>query len=241
MHNGDNRRNTLRIRAAAGALALTASLLAGCTSDSEKGSGTTAAPQPTSGSAAASAPAATASGQFGPEGFGKVTIALPEKEALATGELQAEPVSTVLGRNVYSFTGGPKPDASRMAADEEIEKNVLKADNDELGDAETAEAYAKSARRIEQRLADFLEAGGAAYTNGKLVALAAPKEAVTEAGVKRGSKVAELTAAYQGKGLQQADENMYEMPVAGHVGWTMRFEVEDGVVLFMSIGQAEEE
>jgi hypothetical protein len=239
MYHGDNRRETHRFRTAAGALALVAGLLVACTPDSDKGTENAGSPQAASSSAAAAA-------HFGPDGFGKLKITMSESEALATGDLQPEPVSTVLGKNVYSFTGGPKPDPSRMAADDKIEKNVVKADeggfgDSAQGDADAAEAYAKSAQRISERLIAYMEAGGASFTDGKLVSIAAPESAATDAGIKRGSKLADLKAAYQDKGLRELDENFYELPVEGHTGWSMRFEVEDGVVLYMSLGQADPE
>ncbi|MBG0564837.1 hypothetical protein [Actinoplanes aureus] len=238
MHHGDNRHNNYRFRTAAGALALVAGLLTACTSDSDKGSENAGGPQATSSSAAAAA------AHFGPDGFGKLKITMSESEALATGDLQTEPVSTVLGKNVYSFTGGPKPDPSRMAADDKIEKDVVKADeggfgDSAAGDAAAAEAYAKSAQRISDRLIAYMEAGGASFAGGKLVSIAAPESAATEAGIKRGSQLAELKSAYPK--LQEIDENFYELAVEGHSGWTMRFEVEDGVVLYMSLGVAEPE
>src|SRR5690349_685916 len=108
MHNGDIDRFGWRRRVVAGALAFgVAGASAACTTAAE--SGGAASP--------AGASSAAAAKYFGPDSFGKLTVTMTEKEALASGELQTAPVSTVLGKNVYSFVGGPKPDPKRMALD----------------------------------------------------------------------------------------------------------------------------
>jgi hypothetical protein len=237
MHNGDLHRFSLRRHVLAGVLALSvAGLTAGCKT-------TTTADEP--GSAAAPAPAASSAPAvkvFGPDSFGKLTITMTEKDALATGELQTEPVSTVLGKNVYSFVGGPKPDPKRMAADEKIEKAVEKADagtdTSATGSAKAAKAYADSTQRIVERLEAYLDAGGASFRDGALVSIAAPEGVATPAGVKRGSSVAELKAAYAGKGLKSTSKTAYELPVEGHAGWTMLFELKGDTVQYLSIGKA---
>jgi hypothetical protein len=235
MHNGDNYRFILRRGLVPGVLALTVGgLSAGCeTSAAEDKAGDAPA------AAASSAPAAKF---FGPDSFGKLTVGMTEEEALASGELQTEPVSTVLGKNVYSFVGGPKPDPKQMAKDEKIEKAVEKAekstDTSAAGSAKAAQAYADSAERIVGRLEAYLGAGGASFRGGKLVSIAAPKDAATEAGVKRGSTLAELKAAYDGKGLKSSSKTAYELPVGGQAGWTVLFELEKGAVKYMSIGKA---
>lgn len=241
MHNGDIDRHPLRRRTIAGALILTVAgaLAAGCTRTDD-----TAAPAPAGPAAPAappsSAPAATF---FGPDRYGTLTLTTTEKEALAGGELQTEPVSTVLGSNVYAFVGGPKPDPSRMAADAKIEADVEKADDNGFGDsaagsAQAAKAYADSTQRLVERLEAYLTAGGAEFEDGALTSIAAPPAAATEAGIKRGSTVAELTAAYGGKGLTKKSATAYELPVPGQAGWTMLFEVEKDAVKYMSLGRS---
>jgi len=235
MHNGDIHRCNLRRRLAAGALALAVGgTLAACkTTNADEKSGDAPA------AAAVSTPAVK---YFGPASFGKLSVAMTEKEALATGELQTEPVSTVLGRNVYSFVGGPEPDPQQMAADEKIEKAVERAgestDTSAAGSAEAARAYADSAQRVVERLEAYLDAGGASFQAGKLISIAAPEDAVTEAGVRRGSTVAELKAAYDGEGLKTTSKTAYELPVDGQPGWTVLFEIEQNAVKYMSIGKA---
>jgi hypothetical protein len=236
MHNGDIDRSTWRRRVVGGLLALAvAGSSAACGTSTSDGD-TAADP---AAPAAASAPAAKF---FGPASFGKLSITMTEKEALATGELQTEPVATVLGKNVYSFVGGPKPDPKRMAADEKIEKAVEKADEgtdtSAAGSAKAAKAYADSAQRIAERLEEYLDAGGAAFRDGALSSIAAPEDAATEAGIKRGSSLAELKAAYADKGLKSTSKTAYELPVAGQPGWTVLFELKDDTVRFMSIGKA---
>ena len=234
MHNGDTHRFSLRRHLIAGALTLTvAGSLAACKTADEPTARTGDAP------ATSSAPAAK---YFGPDSFGKLTVSMTEEEALATGELQTEPVATVLGKNVYSFVGGPEPDPKRMAADAKVEKAVEKAekstDTSAAGSAKAAKAYAESAQRMVERLEAYLGAGGASFSKGKLVSIAAPKGAATEAGIKRGSSVAELKAAYEGKGLKSSSKTAYELPVAGTPGWTILFELKGDTVQYMSIGKA---
>ena len=236
MHNGDLHRFTWRRRVVVGLLTLSvAGLTAACKTSTADGTASVAG----AGSAASSAPAVK---YFGPDSFGKLTITMSEKDALATGELQTEPVSTVLGKNVYSFVGGPKPDPKRMAADEKLEKAVEKADagtdTSAAGSAKAAKAYADSTQRIVERLEAYLGAGGASFRDGKLSSIAAPKDAVTQAGIKRGSSVAALKAAYAGKGLKSTSKTAYELPVEGHAGWTVLFELKGDTVQYMSIGQA---
>ncbi|GAA3955093.1 hypothetical protein [Actinoplanes auranticolor] len=236
MYNGDLHRFSLRRRVLAGVVALSvAGLTAGCKTTTSDEPGSAAG----SGPAASSAPAVK---YFGPDSFGKLSITMTEKDALATGELQTEPVSTVLGKNVYSFVGGPKPDPKRMAADEKIEKAVEKADagtdTSAAGSARAAKAYADSTQRIVERLEAYLDAGGASFRDGALVSIAAPEGAATPAGVKRGSSVAELKAAYADKGLKSTSKTAYELPVEGHAGWTMLFELKGDAVQYLSIGKA---
>jgi hypothetical protein len=235
MHNGDIDRISFVRRVVVGALALSvAGSLAACK--------TTATEEKAGDAPAAAASAAPAAKYFGPDSFGKLTITMTEQEALATGELQTEPVSTVLGKNVYSFVGGPKPDPKQMAADEKTEKAVEKAekstDTSAAGSAKAARAYADSAQRIVERLEAYLGAGGASFKGGKLVSIAAPKGAATQAGVKRGSTVAELKAAYDGKGLKNSSKTAYELPVPSNPDWTILFELKGDTVQYMSISRA---
>lgn len=235
MHNGDIDRIVWRRRVVAGALALAvAGFSAACK--------TTTTEEKTGDAPAAAASSAPAPKYFGPASFGKLTITMSEQEALATGELQTEPVATVLGKNVYSFVDGPRPDPKRMAADEKIEEAVEKAekstDTSAAGSAKAAKAYADSAQRLVERLEEYLGAGGASFRGGKLASLAAPEDAATEAGIKRGSTVGELKAAYGSKGLKSSGKTAYELPVEGHAGWTILFELKGDTVQYMSIGKA---
>lgn len=232
MHNGDK---TITRRLVAGALALAVGgTLAACRTADTADNATGPAP--------AAAPSAAAADHFGPDRYGKIMLGMSEQEALATGDLQTEPVATVLGKNVYSFVGGPRPNPKQMAADEKTEEAVEKADKSTdtsaAGSAKAAEAYAQSAQRIVDRLEAYLGYGGVAFKGGKMVSIAAPEDAVTEAGIKRGSTVAELTAAYDGRGLKKSSKTAYELPVDGKPGWTVLFEIERDAVKYLSIGQA---
>lgn len=228
---GDNDPKGLRRRLLIGALTLASvSALTACTTAEQKNS-------------AATAPGTPAANHFGLTGYGKLTITMTEAEALATGDLQKAPVSTVLDRNVYSFVDGPKPDASRMAADEKLEKQVEEASKDTessnsaAGHAQNAEIYATSAGRMVERLEAFMTAGGASFTDGKIDTIAAPKDAVTEAGIKRGSTLAELKAAYEAKGLKSTVEAVYALPVAESPGWVLQFETDKDTVKFMALNK----
>ncbi|MEV6599372.1 hypothetical protein AB0M36_21325 [Actinoplanes sp. NPDC051346] len=219
----------MKIKYAVLAVALAGSLAACTPAESDQARGTGAP------AAQATAPAEKF---FGPDGYGKLTIAMTEKDALATGELQDKPVSTVSGKHVYSLPGGPTPDPKRMKADEKIaaaaEAAEKSTDTSAAGSAKSAKAYADETQRITDRLVAYLEAGGAAFIDGKMSSIAAPKDAKTPEGIKRGSTEAELKAAYAGKGLTKDNE----LPLAGHPGWTILFELDKGVVKYMSIGKA---
>jgi len=145
-----------------GMLAVAAGFLAACTPAEPAEPRSTAAP--------AAQTSVAAEKSFGPDGYGKLTIAMTEKEALATGELQDTPVSTVSGKNVYSLPGGPKPDPKRMKADEKIAAAAAKAekstDTSAAGHAKNAKAYADETQRITDRLEAYLDAGGAAFIDG---------------------------------------------------------------------------
>ncbi|GAA3348329.1 hypothetical protein GCM10020358_66410 [Amorphoplanes nipponensis] len=238
MQNGDTVRIAHRRRLLAGAVALLLAGLATACQTTPAPGRTTAADGP-----AAAVPEQSPARFFGPDSFGKLSITMTEREALATGELQTEPVSTVLGKTVYSFVGGPKPDPARMAADEKLEQAVAKADagtdTSAAGSAKAAKAYADSAQRMVERLEAFLGAGGASFRDGKLDAIAAPAGAVTAAGVKRGSSLAALKAAYAGQGLTSSSKTAYQLPVPGHAGWTVLFELKGDTVQYMSIGRGQ--
>lgn len=228
MFNGGNTkgwRRTLIGIAAAG-------LLAACA----PGTDTTEA----GGTVPSAVPSTAAAKHFGPDGFGTITVGISEKDALAGGDLQTAPVSTVLGKNVYSFVGGPAPDPARMAADEKLEKAVEEADRNPgtsaQDAADNAQVYADSTVRIADRLIAFLDAGGAAFRDGTLEVIAAPKGATTAEGIKRGSTLAELQAAYGAKGLIKDSDTAYILPAAGHEGWTLLFELEGDTIAYMSLG-----
>jgi len=226
MYPGDDHR--IGVRVAAGVLVLLAAAgMAGCTSSKQDGKA----------SAGASKAAAD---HFGSGGWGKLTVGMTEQDALATGELQPAPISTVLREHVYSFVGGPKPDPKRMAADEAIEKRVAQADKlpkdaSAAENAKAAQAYADSTQRLSERTEAYLSAGGASFRDGKLTSIAAPRNATTEAGIKRGSTLAALKAAYQSRGLTNPSKSVYRLPVAGHDDWRLQFELEGDTVAYLSL------
>jgi hypothetical protein len=229
MFNGDD----LRIRrwlAAGMAAAIVTGGVAGCTT----------ATKDDKPAAAATGSASPAVKHFGPAGWGKLTPGMSEQDALATGELQTAPVSTVLQEHVYSYVGGPKPDPKRMKADEAIEKRAAAAEKlpKDASAAELAratQALADSASRLADRMTAYLDAGGATFRGGKLVTLAPPAEATTEAGIKRGSTLAEVKTAYDAQGLKNTSKSIYQLPVAGHDGWHLQFEMDGNKVLYMTL------
>jgi hypothetical protein len=217
---GGSERNGRR-RLLAGALALAAATLTACSSGQREDPPAAAAPQ-----------------HFGPAGYRKLTLTMSEADALAAGDLRSAPSSTVQGWKVYSFADGPQPDPSRMAADEKLEKELETAEKDAAsmaGQARVLELRAASMRRMADRLTGFMDAGGASFTDGRIDSIAAPKEAATEAGIKRGSTLAELRTAYQSKDLRSTSEHMYVLPVEGNPGWVLQFEIENDAVKFMAL------
>ncbi|MDP9794819.1 hypothetical protein J2S43_003331 [Catenuloplanes nepalensis] len=236
MFNGDTLVSWRR-RVTAGALSFAAAglLAAGCTPVGEPA---TAA----SGASGAPVAAPVFDGDplpFGPDGFGRITVGMKEEDALLTGDLEAAPISTVLHRNVYSFVGGPKPDPSRMAADVELEAKVAKADDPSTASAKdagnVAQLYADSTKRTLERMHAYLEAGGASFRGGYLDNIAAPKDAVTAEGIKRGSSRADLEAAYENLGLAKGGDGNYKMP-AGR-DWQLIFEMDRDKVKYMSLAR----
>lgn len=227
-----------RRRAILGTLsfAMAGALAAACSTTTPEGApGTSGA----SGEPVLAPVAATVLLPFGPDGYGHLTIEIEEEDALATGDLHPEPISTVQNKIVYSFAGGPAPDAVKMAEDLKLEEDVAKADNHTStsadANADAAQLYADSARRTLERLEAFLDAGGASFRRGYLDMLAAPKDAVTAEGIKRGSKRAELLAAYENRGLAKASDGSYRMP-AGR-GWTITFDMDGDTVKYMSLAK----
>lgn len=95
--------------------------------------------------------------EFGPAGFGKLTLAMTEQQARATGDLGPSPVSVASGCRDYSFADGPAPDPARMAKDADLEKRYQAAEKaaDAAGERAdrplrrnaSAQEYAESARR----------------------------------------------------------------------------------------------
>ncbi len=128
-----------------------------------------------------------------------------------------------------------------MAADEELEKAVEEADRNPGTSAQEAaddaQTYADSTVRIADRLIAFLDAGGAAFRDGSLEVVAAPKDATTAEGIKRGSTLAELQAAYGSKGLTKSSDTAYTLAAAGHEGWTLLFELEGDTIALHVAGQ----
>ncbi|WP_229068622.1 hypothetical protein [Actinoplanes sp. DH11] len=227
MINGDVGGEGLRRRLVVGVVVLTAAAaLTGCGSAEETVSapaGRTAAPK-----------------HFGPAGYGNLTLTMTEAEALATGDLHSAPASMVQDLTVYSFVDGPKPDPSRMAAEEKLAKELEAAEKKAASgsiDEQTRvlQLRAKSMRGMATQLDAFLGAGGAGFTDGKIDSIAAPVDAATEAGIKRGSTLAELKAAYQAKGLEADSESMYLLAVEGNPGWVLQFETENDAVKYMTL------
>ena len=99
--------------------------------------------------AAGASSAAVTLQHFGPDGYGKLRITMTRSEALATGDLNTSPVSTVGDSDDFSFVGGPAPDPSRMAADEKLEDDVEKASKA----ADAAQAKAEKYRKTHGRSA----------------------------------------------------------------------------------------
>lgn len=46
------------------------------------------------------------------------------------------------------------------------------------------------------------------------------------------------SSAYGGKGLEKTSDTAYELPVDGHAGWRMLFELDGDTVKYMSVGRS---
>ncbi|MEO6084394.1 MAG: hypothetical protein ABIQ18_14940 [Umezawaea sp.] len=210
---------------------------------------------------AADAPPAVTT--FGPAGWGKLTPGMTKDQALATGDLGADPVNVLGGCQDHSFADGPKPDPARMAADAEVEQKYQDAvrKSDEL-DAALGESPAAGASADE--FATHAErAAAAAAASSDVATLAAEStdrivarlEASTASGGVSfgegklrliGAPPAARTAEDIGRGsteeqLKKAyegkglvnDGGRYSMPVTDHAGWKLGFDVTDGKVTYL--------
>jgi hypothetical protein len=209
---------------------------------------------------AADAPAVTT---FGPAGWGKLEPGMTKDQALATGELGADPVNVLGGCQDHSFADGPKPDAARMAADAEVERKYQDAvrKSDELdaavgefpGAGASADEYAAHAERSAAAAQASSDVANLASESTQRIV--ARLEASTASGGVSfgdgklrliGAPPAARTAEDIGRGsteeqLKKAyegkglvdDGGRYSMPVAAHAGWKLGFDVTDGKVTYL--------
>ncbi|WP_406199016.1 hypothetical protein OH807_15855 [Kitasatospora sp. NBC_01560] len=114
---------TTRTAAVALTVALMATGAAACTSDATSSdTGKAGATAPGTAAPGTAAPAATTAASKAPEVFGAagyrgLTPGMAKEAALATGALEAAPVSLLEGCTDFAYKGGPAPDAARMAAE----------------------------------------------------------------------------------------------------------------------------
>jgi hypothetical protein len=66
---------------------------------------------------------------FGPDSYKGLTIGMSKPDALATGRLGKEPTSKLYRCEDHSYTGGPKPDPARMAAEQAAERKAEEVKN----------------------------------------------------------------------------------------------------------------
>ncbi|GAA3987281.1 hypothetical protein GCM10022247_01990 [Allokutzneria multivorans] len=90
-------------------------------------------------------------------------------------------------------------------------------------------ASAESSARSSFRIRRSNEFGGVSFGGGKLRLISAPPFAKTEEGVGRGTSVADLKKAYEGRGMVE-DRGRYSVAVEGKPEWKLAFDVEDGKV-----------
>jgi hypothetical protein len=188
---------------------------------------------------------------------------MTKDQALATGDLGADPVNVLGGCQDHSFADGPKPDPARMAADAEVEQKYQDARRkaDELdatlgespGPGASADEFATHAERSAASAGAHSDAATlAAESTDRIVARL---EASTASGGVSfgegklrlvGAPPAARTAEDIGRGstveqLKKAyegkglveDGSRYSLPVTDHAGWQLGFDVTDGKVTYI--------
>ncbi len=73
------------------------------------------------------AAAATPPQPFGAGGYRGLQLSMTKDEALASGALEAAPVSVLNGCTDYAYKGGPAPDPVRMATEAQVHEKASKA------------------------------------------------------------------------------------------------------------------
>jgi hypothetical protein len=198
---------------------------------------------------------------FGPTGFGKLKLSMTREQALATGDLSASPSYSDYGCDNYSYSTGPQPDPAVAAAVVSADKAYNEAAEfggglmtgagpdpslDDLSrSAQRLQLAAKVSElrgrlheermaRIDARLAEFVNTGGAVFSKTGLRLIQAPPGVRTEAGIGRDSTVGELEAAYAGDGLREQSEDYYVVS-AGEPDWVYGFSTSDGRVTSLTL------
>ncbi|MGW2377038.1 hypothetical protein [Kitasatospora sp. NPDC001683] len=230
--------------------------------------------------AAAGAPSAVTTSK-GPEAFSAAGYRglkpLMAKDAgLATGALEAAPVSLLDGCTDFVYKGGPAPDKTRMDAEAATEarykdlnakadaaqgkapapagtlppgasaKDAAAAAAQAAGSAKQSAADAKLFADATQSIADmwvareardkaFLATGRVSFAASGLRELVAPAEAKTAEGIGAGSTVDDLQRVYGGKGLLEAKNGRFLLPVEGQQGWDYEFTVDGSKVVGMAV------
>ena len=62
-----------------------------------------------------------------------------------------------------------------------------------------------------------------------------PKEAATEAGVKRGATLAAVQGGLPVERAHESSKTAYRLPVAGHDDWCMQFEFEGDTLAYLTL------
>ncbi|MFI9361795.1 hypothetical protein ACIG5E_12155 [Kitasatospora sp. NPDC053057] len=213
---------------------------------------------------------------FSAAGYRGLKPGMAKDAGLATGALEAAPVSLLDGCTDFVYKGGPAPDKTRMDAEAATEarykdlnakadaaqgkapapagtlppgasaKDVAAAAAGSAAAAKDSAATAKLMADATQSIADmwvareakdkaFLSTGRVSFAASGLRELVAPAEAKTAEGIGAGSTVDDLQRVYGGKGLLEAKNGKYLLPVEGQQGWDYEFTVDGAKVAGMAV------
>ncbi|MGV9264957.1 hypothetical protein ACWDRR_09870 [Kitasatospora sp. NPDC003701] len=169
------------------AIALTAALMAtgaaACSSDDKASDDKASEAKTAAARTADAAPAATTAAAptatkapeaFGATGYRGLTPGMAKDAALATGALEAAPVSLLEGCTDFAYKGGPAPDAARMAAEAATEATYkdlnAKADAAKQGSKPETLRPNASAKEAAEFAARQSTGADSAAANAKLMA-----------------------------------------------------------------------
>ncbi|MBO1415366.1 hypothetical protein [Streptomyces sp. FH025] len=261
---GKNRR-PIRAVGVGVSVALLVTGAAACSSDKKDGDTKGTAAASTAVGTPSAAPTSKGPEAFAAAGYRGLKPGMAKDAGLASGALEAAPVSLLDGCTDFVYKGGPAPDQTRMAAEAATEARYkdLNAKADAAsgkapapagnGSAKDAAASAKNSAAVAKLMADatqsiadmwvareardkaFLTTGRVSFAASGLRELVAPAEAKTAEGIGAGSTADDLQRVYGGKGLLEAKNGKYLLPVEGQQGWEYEFTMDGGKVAGMAV------